>query len=176
MCKSQKPKNKTPPPSNSNCWQWWTPPPNGIVTFDILQPPTGCDYEPCERAVCACDPYCCEQAWDLSCRGYYMKKSDTQRNNYFVKGCNASELCCEDEFSFPKPAAALPPPKNIEYNVYLEVQSTNKKKQKVVQQQIPAPVSTVQYVYHTKTQTVVHESKKSSGSRRRKLEERKLDW
>ena len=127
ICKSQTPKNKPPPPDNSSCWKWWTPPPNGIVTFDIQQPPTGCDYEPCERAVCACDPYCCEQAWDLSCRGYYMKKSDTQRENYFEKGCNASELCCEPESAFPKPAPALPPPKNIVYNVYVEVKSTDKK-------------------------------------------------
>jgi len=132
-CKTQKPK-APPPPNNSNCWQWWTPPPNGVVTFDIPQPPTGCDYKPCERAVCDCDPYCCEQAWDLSCRGYYMHKTDSQRGNYFVSGCNASQLCCEPPEAFPKPPppqAALPP-QNILYNVYVEVESKNTKTETVI--------------------------------------------
>ena len=59
-----------PPPVTSTCWQWWTPPSDGIVTSDMPEPQKGCDYEKCQNVVCACDSYCCDMAWDESCRGY----------------------------------------------------------------------------------------------------------
>jgi len=90
-------------PDDSSCWQWYTPPPDGILPPGAPKPPTGCDYKPCEAAVCECDSYCCDTAWDLSCRGYYMKAGDTIENNYFVPGCSAKLLCCEQESAFPDP-------------------------------------------------------------------------
>merc|ERR1719356_930173 len=62
------------PPDDSTCWQWWVPPPDGVIPSGSPTPPTGCNYAPCEAAVCDCDSYCCETAWDLSCRGYYMQQ------------------------------------------------------------------------------------------------------
>ena len=90
-------------PDNSSCWKWYEPPADGILPPGAPKPPTGCDYAPCEAAVCECDSYCCETAWDLSCRGYYMKAGDTIENNYFVPGCSAKLLCCEQESAFPDP-------------------------------------------------------------------------
>ena len=90
-------------PDDSSCWEWYTPPADGILPPDAPNPPTGCDYKPCKKAVCECDSYCCDTAWDLSCRGYYMKAGDTVENNYFVPGCSAKLLCCEQESAFPDP-------------------------------------------------------------------------
>ena len=56
----------------------------------------GCDYKPCEDAVCGCDSYCCEVSWDLSCRGYEKNSSDGN-NNAFIEGCSASLLCCDPD-------------------------------------------------------------------------------
>merc|ERR1712021_70935 len=67
------------------------------------EPTKGCDYTPCQDAVCACDSYCCNVAWDLSCRGYEMHSGDTDENNFFVDGCSAKMLCCEQESAFPDP-------------------------------------------------------------------------
>jgi len=91
------------PPDDSTCWQWWTPPPDGKLPAGSPSPPRGCNYSPCERAVCNCDNYCCDIAWDLSCRGYYMSSADTLENNYFVPGCSAKLLCCEPESAYPDP-------------------------------------------------------------------------
>jgi len=98
------------PPDNSSCWQWWEAPADGILPQGSSPPPTGCDYKPCEDAVCACDSYCCDTAWDLSCRGYQMQQGDILENNYFEVGCSARILCCEPETAYPKPpvGAALP--------------------------------------------------------------------
>lgn len=65
----------------------------------------GCDYKPCEQAVCACDAYCCTIAWDLSCRGYTTLQGTIVKadDNYFVEGCSARLLCCEQDTAFPKP-------------------------------------------------------------------------
>ena len=90
-------------PDDSSCWEWYSPPPDGVLPPGSPPPPTGCDYKPCENAVCECDPYCCDTAWDLSCRGYYMKAGDDIENNYFVPGCSAKLLCCEQESAFPDP-------------------------------------------------------------------------
>lgn len=90
------------PPDDSTCWQWWTPPANGILSPGT-PPPKGCDYQPCQDAVCACDSYCCDTAWDLSCRGYETAQGDMAENNYFVDGCSAMMLCCEPESAVPKP-------------------------------------------------------------------------
>ena len=90
-------------PDDSSCWEWYTPPADGVLPPDAPTPPTGCDYEPCQNAVCECDSYCCDTAWDLSCRGYYMKAGDDIENNYFVPGCSAKLLCCEQESAFPDP-------------------------------------------------------------------------
>merc|ERR1719232_274080 len=89
-------------PDDSTCWQWWDPPANGILPTGET-PPKGCDYKPCQDAVCECDNYCCDTAWDLSCRGYHLHSSDTVDNNYFVDGCSAKMLCCEPESAFPDP-------------------------------------------------------------------------
>ena len=91
------------PPDDSTCWQWWNPPADGILPPGAAKPPTGCDYSPCQNAVCVCDNYCCETAWDLSCRGYYAQVGDGEENNYFVPGCSAKLLCCEPESAFPDP-------------------------------------------------------------------------
>ena len=93
------------PPNDSTCWKWWTPPASGVVNQDMEMPPKGCDYQPCQDAVCACDSYCCESAWDLSCRGYTMNAGDAVENNYFVDQCSARNLCCEPETASPKPEA-----------------------------------------------------------------------
>lgn len=100
------------PPDDSTCWQWWTPPPNGILAANDPPATKGCDYEPCETAVCTCDPYCCDTAWDQSCRGYKFIDSGLVEDNWFVQGCSASILCCEPESAFPDflPEAASPPP------------------------------------------------------------------
>jgi len=100
-----------PAPDDSTCWQWWTPPPEGKMPEDAPPPPTGCDYAPCEKAVCDCDPYCCDSAWDLSCRGYELAPGDDVENNYFVDGCSAKILCCEQESAYPDPpvGGATPP-------------------------------------------------------------------
>jgi len=90
-------------PDNSSCWQWWTPPSDGVMKPGMAAPPKGCNYPPCEAAVCACDSYCCDTAWDLSCRGYHLKPSDTVDNNYFHDGCSAKLLCCEPESAYPDP-------------------------------------------------------------------------
>ncbi len=45
----------------------------------------GCDDATCEAAVCACDPFCCDTAWDAFCAG----------PNGDVPGCSADELCAE---------------------------------------------------------------------------------
>ena len=79
--------NNTPSPS-STCWNW-----NKID--DVIKQ-KGCDNAACENAVCSCDPYCCEQSWDLSCRGY-LHDSKEIMDNYFIPKCSASILCCEEE-------------------------------------------------------------------------------
>jgi len=89
-------------PDDSTCWQWWDPPSNGVVPPGTVVP-KGCNYKPCQDAVCACDDYCCTAAWDLSCRGYYSAKDDGLENNYFVEGCSAKILCCEQESAYPDP-------------------------------------------------------------------------
>merc|ERR1719469_508700 len=103
------------PPDDSSCWQWYEPPPNGILPPGAPSPPTGCNYKPCETAVCLCDSYCCDTAWDLSCRGYQMQSGDILDNNYFEVGCSARILCCEPESAYPKPpvGAALPAIDNV---------------------------------------------------------------
>merc|ERR1712151_19226 len=101
-CDTMKPPSYLPP-DDSTCWQWWDPPADGILPDGAAPPPKGCDYEPCEAAVCACDPYCCESAWDLSCRGYHLNPEDTVNNNYFVDQCSAKILCCEPESAYPDP-------------------------------------------------------------------------
>jgi len=100
------------PPDDSTCWQWWDPPKDGVIKPGMPTPPKGCDYKPCQDAVCACDSYCCETAWDLSCRGYDLAQGDGTENNYFVNGCSAKLLCCEPESAFPDPpvGGALPMP------------------------------------------------------------------
>ena len=61
-CDTMKPPSFLPP-DDSTCWQWWDPPADGIMPDGAAPPPKGCDYKPCEAAVCACDSYCCEGAW-----------------------------------------------------------------------------------------------------------------
>merc|ERR1712194_1003121 len=68
-------------------------PMDGILTPDV-EPTKGCDYQPCQDSVCACDSYCCDTAWDRSCRGYFQEIGKGQ-NNYFEEGCSAKILCCE---------------------------------------------------------------------------------
>ena len=75
--------NVPPPPEESTCWQYWVPPANGIITADTPDPQKGCDNEACEKAVCDCDSYCCDVAWDESCRGY-QQESNGPEDNYFV--------------------------------------------------------------------------------------------
>jgi len=97
------------PPDDSTCWQWWDAPANGVVPSGV-NPPKGCNYKPCQDAVCNCDSYCCDTAWDLSCRGYHLNPADVVDNNYFVDGCSAKILCCEPESAYPDPpiGGALP--------------------------------------------------------------------
>jgi len=97
------------PPNDSSCWNWWDPPEDGVIPTDMPIPPKGCDYSACEAAVCACDSYCCEAAWDLSCRGYTLNSGDAVENNFFVDNCSARILCCEPETAYPKPQPVLPP-------------------------------------------------------------------
>jgi len=113
------------PPDNSNCWQWYTPPPTGIVPPGAPPPPVGCMYTPCQDAVCECDPYCCDTAWDLSCRGYYMKAGDSLENNYFVHGCSAKILCCEPESAYPDPPVGGANPPIISENLPITTTFTN---------------------------------------------------
>jgi Thrombospondin type 3 repeat len=42
----------------------------------------GCDDSVCQAAVCACDPFCCDTAWDLACA-----------TTGFIEGCGAEILC-----------------------------------------------------------------------------------
>merc|ERR1740121_1179417 len=96
-------------PDDSSCWQWWDPPADGVLPSGVI-PPKGCNYKPCQDAVCNCDNYCCDTAWDLSCRGYHLNPADVVDNNYFVDGCSAKILCCEPESAYPDPpiGGALP--------------------------------------------------------------------
>lgn len=89
-------------PDDSNCWQWWDAFDNGNLIENPPPVQKGCDYEPCHYAVCACDSYCCDVAWDISCRGYELEPGDSG-TNYFAEGCSARSLCCEQETAFPKP-------------------------------------------------------------------------
>jgi len=122
-------------PDDSTCWQWWTPPSNRVVPSGVV-PPRGCDYKPCQDAVCACDDYCCNSAWDLSCRGY--SSAQGHGTNYFVNGCSAKMLCCEQESAYPEPPASgkmglvtynSGPTMKIAYdesaNVALNIEATN---------------------------------------------------
>ena len=84
-------------PGDSSCWDWYVPPADSVLTPDMSDPPKGCDYAPCQDAVCACDPYCCNSAWDLSCRGYFIESGDELENNYFKDACSAKLLCCETQ-------------------------------------------------------------------------------
>ena len=70
------------PQANSSCWQWWETPSDGILTAE-MNPLKGCDYQPCQEAVCACDSYCCDTAWDKSCRGYEQEAGGVQNNVSF---------------------------------------------------------------------------------------------
>ena len=97
-------------PEDSSCWKWWTTPGDGTPTSGLPDPPKGCNYKPCQDAVCAFDSCCCDVAWDLSCRGYEMQSGDTVENNYFVDGCSAKILCCEQESEFLDPPQAILPP------------------------------------------------------------------
>lgn len=47
------------------------------------QPSGGCGDEACCESVCACDPFCCEVAWDEACSGL----------GYHDGGCGAEALC-----------------------------------------------------------------------------------
>merc|ERR1740121_1050516 len=115
------------PPDNSDCWQWYIPPAGGKLPPDSPAPPQGCSYTPCQDAVCDCDPYCCNSAWDLSCRGYYMKSGDSIENNYFIPGCSAKLLCCEPQSAFPDPPVgdAQPPLSNEPFTTELNVHVVN---------------------------------------------------
>merc|ERR1719253_2321254 len=84
------------PPDTSNCWQWNVP----EVNFGEQK---GCDYDKCAAAVCECDPFCCSDSWDLSCRGYKESPTDLFKDNPFNPGCSASILCCEQEEAVPDP-------------------------------------------------------------------------
>lgn len=93
-----------PPPSNSTCWSYWDPPliEENQTTIAIPKDKKGCDYKPCEAAVCACDSYCCDIAWDSSCRGFNINKKTngkSKKDNPFTSGCSASILCCEPQTS-----------------------------------------------------------------------------
>ena len=79
------------PEFNSTCWNAIDPNATGI---DIQ---IGCDNAACEAAVCDCDPYCCNNRWDLACRGYYHSSNYAAKDNTFTSGCSASILCCEDQ-------------------------------------------------------------------------------
>lgn len=74
------------PPPDSTCWKW-----NTVKQFGEQK---GCDDVPCQEAVCACDPYCCTESWDLSCRGY-SKDPSKPKDNPVTPGCSSSILCCE---------------------------------------------------------------------------------
>lgn len=85
-------------PSNSNCFEYYNP---NDPTKNINKR-KGCDYKPCENAVCSCDSYCCDIAWDISCRGYMQelpsKKEGNKNNDYhIINGCSAKLLCCEQD-------------------------------------------------------------------------------
>jgi len=91
----------TLPPDDSSCWKWWDAFKDGELVSNS-SPQKGCDYAPCQDAVCACDSYCCETAWDLSCRGYELEPGDTTSSKYFSNGCSARLLCCEQDTAFSK--------------------------------------------------------------------------
>jgi len=78
------------PPRDSTCWDYYSVPESGIIPLGY-KPQKGCDYSPCQNAVCACDDYCCEVIWDISCRGNEGPKED----NALVNSCSAEALCCE---------------------------------------------------------------------------------
>merc|ERR1712151_833058 len=80
-------------PVNSTCWEWWETPADGVMQAGMV-PTKGCDYSPYEAAACACDSYCCDTAWDKSCRGY-VQDAGGNEENFFVNGCSAKMLCCE---------------------------------------------------------------------------------
>jgi len=88
------------PPDGSTCWRWYNTPSDGITKVGTPPPQKGCNYKPCQDAVCFCDPYCCSTAWDLSCRGY--DNTDGVEDNFFVNGCSAMVLCCEPDSAYPK--------------------------------------------------------------------------
>jgi len=67
----------------------------------MTTPTKGCDYKPCQDAVCSCNPYCCATAWGLSCCGYNVEKNEEKESNYFVSNCSAKILCCEPEAGPP---------------------------------------------------------------------------
>merc|ERR1712151_418264 len=137
-CDTMKPPSYLPP-DDSTCWQWWDAPEDGIVLAgEIL--PKGCDYKPCEAAVCACDPYCCESAWDLSCRGYHLNPEDTVNNNYFVDGCSAKILCCEPESAFPDPPVGGATVIAKESEVITKVIEVEVPQKEVIVKEIPVPV------------------------------------
>merc|ERR1719296_587017 len=91
------------PPDDSTCWQWKK---QGSSPQVQIGDQKGCDFQLCENAVCACDSYCCDVSWDLSCRGFEIEDGDL-KDNYFVSGCSSHLLCCEPESAFPDPP--LPP-------------------------------------------------------------------
>jgi len=87
--------NEKVPPDNSSCWQW-----EKYTGEAYTNPQIGCDYQPCQDAVCGCDTYCCDTAWDLSCRGY--SSNSVSPINFFEFGCTANTFCCEPETASPK--------------------------------------------------------------------------
>lgn len=102
ICLTMEPPSKLAP-TNSNCFEYNDP--NGAS-----KKRKGCDYKPCENAVCSCDSYCCEVSWDISCRGYMQetpfnkKEESTKSNNnnndiyyHIINGCSAKLLCCEQQ-------------------------------------------------------------------------------
>jgi len=80
--------NAVVPPMDSSCWNY-----NYVGNPKPYQ--KGCDYEACQSAVCACDPYCCSTSWDEACRGH-SEDGTLPKDNFMIPGCSASILCCED--------------------------------------------------------------------------------
>jgi hypothetical protein len=54
-------------------------------TCCAAQATPGCDDPDCQAAVCACDPFCCDTAWDLAC--------STDGSAGGVPGCGAAVVC-----------------------------------------------------------------------------------
>ena len=96
-CETMSPPGPSPE-INSTCWNAIDP--NATDPIDGIQ--VGCDNVACEAAVCACDPYCCGNRWDLACRGYFHKGNYADKENFFNNGCSASILCCEDQLLYPE--------------------------------------------------------------------------